>query len=359
MNDSREILSRAPGRVCLFGEHQDYLGLPVIAAAINRYILFSATPNDSGKFRFSMPDIGESREIAINEPFERLQLRDYLGSVLKVARRYGCFPRQGYDIQITGDIPINAGASSSSALTVAWAQLLFRLFGVENEITPGFLARFAHQAEVVEHREPGGMMDHFAICFGNVLLIDAGNDSPPEILSRRLEGLILADSRTPKKTLDVLAGTKQNVLKALDVLKKQAPEFRLRDITPDQISLYSERLPENLAQYFTAAVLNHHYTQQALDEFGKPQPDMAKIGEWMNRHHHVLKTFLKITVPKIDRMIEAALEAGAAGAKINGSGGGGTIVAIAPRREDAVIAALRKTGAKVFSVQVDGGATIL
>jgi galactokinase len=25
----------APGRICLFGEHQDYLGLPVITAAID------------------------------------------------------------------------------------------------------------------------------------------------------------------------------------------------------------------------------------------------------------------------------------------------------------------------------------
>ena len=25
----------SPGRICLFGEHQDYLGLPVIAMAMN------------------------------------------------------------------------------------------------------------------------------------------------------------------------------------------------------------------------------------------------------------------------------------------------------------------------------------
>jgi len=30
---------RAPGRICLFGEHQDYLGYSVIAAAINKYII--------------------------------------------------------------------------------------------------------------------------------------------------------------------------------------------------------------------------------------------------------------------------------------------------------------------------------
>jgi galactokinase len=29
------VIISTPGRICLFGEHQDYLGLPVIAMAIS------------------------------------------------------------------------------------------------------------------------------------------------------------------------------------------------------------------------------------------------------------------------------------------------------------------------------------
>ena len=52
---------------------------------------------------------------------------------------------------------------------------------------------------------------------------------------------------------------------------------------------------------------------------------------------------LKITTPKIDAMIEAALSAGAYGAKIVGSGGGGSICAIAPEeKQQSVVDAIKR-----------------
>ena len=36
------IRIKAPGRICLFGEHQDYLNYPVIAMAISKYIYLEA-----------------------------------------------------------------------------------------------------------------------------------------------------------------------------------------------------------------------------------------------------------------------------------------------------------------------------
>ena len=53
----------------------------------------------------------------------------------------------------------------------------------------------------------------------------------------------------------------------------------------------------------------------------------------MNLHHNILKNKLKITVPKIDQMIDAANLAGAYGSKIIGSGCGGSIVAVSRHPE--------------------------
>ncbi len=43
-------------------------------------------------------------------------------------------------------------------------------------------------------------------------------------------------------------------------------------------------------------------------------------------------------------MIDIARQAGAAGAKLTGAGGGGSIVAVCPGAEQAVVAALRSAG---------------
>ena len=42
------IISIAPARICLYGDHQDYLNLPIIAIAINRYIKVEAKSNLEG-----------------------------------------------------------------------------------------------------------------------------------------------------------------------------------------------------------------------------------------------------------------------------------------------------------------------
>ena len=50
MRTTSEVMFKAPGRICLFGDHQDYLGLPIIACAIDLFIEFSAISNESEMF---------------------------------------------------------------------------------------------------------------------------------------------------------------------------------------------------------------------------------------------------------------------------------------------------------------------
>src|SRR5437868_3495933 len=117
----------APGRVCLFGEHQDYLGLPVIAAAINLRIGVHATPRDDGLFTLFMPDIGE--RVALDPSVDQVygKPRDYLRSGINVLRRLGVRWPTGYDIVMHGSIPVNAGVSSSSAMVVMWLKFLLEI----------------------------------------------------------------------------------------------------------------------------------------------------------------------------------------------------------------------------------------
>ena len=61
------LVSKAPGRVCLFGDHQDYLKLPIIACAIDRYATISSIENNDDFFRISMSDIDRVFEVRFRE----------------------------------------------------------------------------------------------------------------------------------------------------------------------------------------------------------------------------------------------------------------------------------------------------
>ncbi|MES2804420.1 mevalonate kinase [Flavobacterium sp. 11] len=357
----KEIISLAPGRTCLFGDHQDYLGLPVIACAINRNIKLTAVQNDTAVFRLNMDDINEVRVIDIHATFSELAPRDYFASSLRVLRRQGCIPTVGYDITIKGDIPINSGTSSSSALLLAWINFLITAFGVDAEVTPEFIAKIGYASEVLEHGEPGGMMDHYSIGVGNIVHINTKDPFSYTVIGTELKGLITGVSGVPKETIGLIGELKGNALIAIDIIKQNFTDFDLNTSEIEDLDKYHNYLPDRLIPYFEAAIKNYHYTKEALKEFEKPTPDLKKIGALMNQHHAVLRDLLKITVPKIDAMINAALKAGAYGAKIVGSGGGGSIVVLAePGNEAPVVAAILAAGAiEAYTVTVDPGVRIL
>jgi galactokinase len=50
----------------------------------------------------------------------------------------------------------------------------------------------------------------------------------------------------------------------------------------------------------------------------------------MNASHESLRTDYEVSSPELDRLVEAARAAGAAGARLTGAGFGGSIVALAP-----------------------------
>ncbi len=356
-----KIITVAPGRTCLFGDHQDYLELPVIACAINRHIQLTAFKNNTGLLLINKPDIGEKRIIDLNIPIGKVEKGDHLLAAIKILQDYDCVPTHGYDITISGNIAINAGTSSSSALMLAWVHFLIKAYGCNVPLTKAFLSKISHQAEVAFHGAPGGKMDHYSIGLGHVMYMETGADAHYKLFDKQLPGLIVAESGIPKDTTGVLGELKEKALLAIHQIKQKLPAFEIDMAKKADLPKLLKYVSDELGIYLEAAILNHDITQRALREFEKDQWDMQHIGALMSEHHQILKTFLKITVPRIDDMIDGAISAGALGAKIVGSGRGGSIVVLSRDGTQAkVIEALLKAGAKdAYTVVVDQGVRII
>lgn len=356
----RQITVKTPARVCLFGDHQDYLGLPVIACAIDRFITLKAQPHPSNTFLISLPDIHTERSLSIFETEANYKAGDFFYSSLVVVKRYGCIPTEGYTVTIQGNIPINAGVSSSSAIVVTWIQFLLTTFGCDYPVTAPLVAELAYEAEVIEHNSPGGRMDQYTISIGNIIYIDTAKDAEYKVLGTELPGLILAESGIAKDTLGLLSEVRTKTTQAIALVKTANPGMELKKIRIDQYEGLSAHLPSNLNPYFYAAIANHSITQKALAQFQRNQPDLNTIGDLMNQHHRILKDKLKVTTPEIDAMIDAAHIAGACGAKIVGSGGGGCIVVMASKdKTNKVIDALLKSGVKsAYAIAVTKGSMV-
>ncbi|MEM7187502.1 MAG: galactokinase, partial [Bacteroidota bacterium] len=144
---------------------------------------------------------------------------------------------------------------------------------------------------------------------------------------------------------------------AISAIKKSDPSFNLTTAVVTDLPALYPMVEASLHPYLEAAIRNHDITQKALTEMRAKSLDATWLGSLMTAHHEVLRDLLSITVPRIDQMIEAALNAGAFGAKIVGSGGGGSIVALSPPdRSNQLCEAIKKAGAiDAFEVSVAQG----
>lgn len=346
---------RAPGRLCLFGEHQDYLGLPVIAIAINLFIQMDATERDDRLLLVQMPDIGETERIDLDRPIVYERPRQYLRSGVKVLRDLGYDLPHGLTVTVRGDIPINAGTASSSAFVVAWLKLLLTVCDAPEGDDPETLARLAHKAEVMEFGEPGGMMDHFAAAFGRALFVDTRPPFRCEPLPIALNGFVLGDTLERKQTLMVLRQAKEQALEAFRQIKMRHSDFDLHTTPTDQALAYAEGLPEPLKSKAVAHIHNRDLCWQAYEMLKQGREEAERLGAMLTEHHRWLQV-LGVSTPKLDAFVDAALQAGALGAKLNGSGGGGCMFAFAPNRQKEVAEAIERLGGKAFLVAMAEGA---
>tara|TARA_B100000497_G_scaffold38260_1_gene44924 strand:- start:855 stop:1352 length:498 start_codon:yes stop_codon:yes gene_type:complete len=160
-----------------------------------------------------------------------------------------------------------------------------------------------------------------------------------------------------KKTDLVLKNLKNKTICSIDNIRLNNPNFRLSEISVNDVCKYENQMNKTSFKYFKAAVENHSITQAAYTELKKRNPNLNKLGILMNRHHNILKNDLSITVPLIDKMIDLAIENGAYGAKIIGSGGGGSILILSNEKdENRIIDAMYNIGAKeVVKANVSSG----
>jgi galactokinase len=358
MPASGRLCASAPGRICLFGEHQDFLGLPVIAAAVDRRIRIDGTRRGDRQFVVQMPDIDDEDRFEVEGDLPYRQARDYLRSTVNVLRREGMRFEAGYDCVMTSTIPINAGTSSSSAMIVAWTRFLLATQPHDIASDPESIARLAHRAEVLEFNEPGGMMDHFAAAYGGLIFVDTVPPFRAERLPAQLDGFVLADSLQRKKTLEVLRKSKEDVLAGVGVLKENVPDFSLATVAHEEAARWYPRMTPDSARKIAANLANRDLCQQAKAMLAGGQVDPPALGRMLTEHHRHLSEGLQISTPLIDGMLQAALAAGALGGKLNGSGGGGCFFAYAPDNREEVRRACEQAGAEAWQVQIDEGARV-
>jgi len=319
-------------------------------------IQIDCTPRNDNMIEISYVDLEEDDSFSLDSEIQYRNKRDYVRSAFNVMKRKNIIPTHGADLTISGNIPIAAGLSSSSALTVGTVMVIVQMSGVN--MRPEEIAITAYDAEVAEFGESGGNMDHFASAVGGVIHVDMKDNSVSQ-LPAQLDSIIIGDSEEKKKdTVGDLRYIRTTVEREYEQIAQEISSFDRRT-TPIENVLELGRNHSTKERSMAEATLhNRDLTYRALRLLNSENPNQQELGNMLKEHHKILRDVFDRSTPKIERMIEAAYSAGALGCKINGSGRGGTMMAYALNNEKEIASAIQKAGGTAYIVKVSTGASL-
>ncbi len=342
-----------PGRICLFGEHQDYLGLPVIAMAISLRVMLSGDKREDQQVIIHKPDLGETESFSLDD-LNYTKSRDYFKSGIVVCKNERLTFSSGFECEITSEIPIRSGTSSSSAISVSWIHFLSQMADEPVNWDQQKIGELAYKTEVEEFNEPGGMMDQYTTAIGHLIYLESEPDITIQSLYPNLGAFVLGDSGEPKETMKILSRCRDARLKISEKLKTNNPNFNFHYFNEDDMNV----LNSDEKRLMTCTINNRDILRSALSELEQGEKDHSRIGTLLSEHHTQLRDVLHVSTPKIEAMLDAALNAGALGGKINGSGGGGCMFAYAPTNPEEVAEAIEKVGGKAYIIKTVEGTQI-
>ena len=320
----------APGRVNLIGEHTDYNDGFVLPFALPLRTVAAAAPQPGETWTVWSELTGETVDFGAAEVTGAGRVTGWAGYVAGIvwALREAGYRVPGARLAIASDVPLGAGLSSSAALEAAVLAALVDLGGLDlpAEAQP----RLAQRAENHYVGAPTGMMDQSAAIrcrAGHALFLDCRTEQVEHIpfdLAAAGLAILVIDSNAPHRHVDgEYAARRNSCEKAAALLDVPA----LRDVPTDNLDDALARLPDDETRRRVRHVVTEN--QRVYDTVDLLRArQIQQIGPLLVASHTSMRDDFAITVPEIDTAVEAALAAGALGARMTGGGFGGCVLAL-------------------------------
>ncbi len=349
------VIVSAPGRICLFGDHQDHLGLPIITAALSVRLTLTAWHHGLPGFRFRLANPEQRLSVAFDGiPLAYEHGRDYLRACVNVLLHEGFTFGQGIEGSFQGKL--SAGLGVSTAMIINWLNVLGQLADQPRQLDSRELAYLAHAAEVLEFGNPTSSVDQYTVALGGVLCFKDGSAASVQPLTPALGSFVVAEVPESVPETNSLANpvTRNRLLLSdvLDRIGRANPAFSLHTATVTEVAEYKDQLGKDDYVLLKATLACRDLTANALSLLQLPQINHARLGQLLTQYHTYLRDAYRFSTAHVDRLLDTALRAGALGGKINTSGGGGSLFVYAPDNARFVAEALERVGAKATVVQV-------
>lgn len=297
----------APGKIILFGEHAVVYHRPAIAVPVADVrataTLQPAQPGE--RFKIVAPDL--NREYFLPQAGTDDPLATIIHLTLQHLRQTGL---PAATLTVYSTIPLGRGLGSGAAISTAMARVLGQYF--DQTLSPAELSTLVYEVEKIYHGTPSGI-DNTVVAFEQPVYFIKGRPIQRLAVGQPFT-LVIGDTGRVAPTHQVVGDLRQR-----------------RQAEPELYEGYFDEIGAIAAQ-----------ARLAVEQELFP---LAAIGNLMNQNQELLER-IGVSSPELERLIAAARQAGALGAKLSGAGWGGNMIAlVSPETATAVAQALTRAGA--------------
>jgi len=318
----------APARVNLIGEHTDYTGGLVMPMAIGFHTIATIGPREDGRAVFHSENFDEeaSYEIASLDSTPEGRWSDYPAGVVWSLRQEG-MPIDGFNMTLTGDVPLGAGLSSSASVEVAAAMAL--LGRANLALTLKAVASLCRRAENEYVGAKSGIMDQFVVAGGvaqRAMMLDCRSLEFELLPLPAGVRVVIANSMVKHDHATGEYGDRRDEVEAGQaVLQRERGIKLLRDATLRDLEACREKMPP-----VSYARCRHIITENARVLKAREAllgSDTKQFGELMVEAHASMRDDFAASCAEVDTLVEIAIrQPGCFGARITGGGFGGCTV---------------------------------
>jgi galactokinase len=336
----------APGRVELLGNHTDYNGGLVMAAAIDRFTIVAGRRSTDRKATVRSVNFGQTDTFpvdAIERTEEGEWTRYVRGACWSLAQWRGPFAA-GFEAVVVGDVPLGAGLSSSASLQASVAWFAIQLGVVPNRSADeeasdrGDLA-LMELAGVLRRSENefvgvgSGLLDQFTSLFGradHALFLDCDtllHDRLP--LGSPTPAIVVCDSKTSRRLADGMYNRRRAECERVAAVFRDEfahrDNFQLSWLALEQLEAAWNHLDPVGRKRARHVLSENERVRQGVEAL--KGGDLAAFGTLMSASHVSSRDDFENSSPALDALIEAAQGApGFLGGKLSGAGWAGCTV---------------------------------
>nr|WP_294774050.1 galactokinase [uncultured Flavobacterium sp.] len=346
----------SPGRINIIGEHVDYNDGFVMPAAINKYICFAISKNESSDCTLIAQDLNEAYQFDLNDdlkPIDKMWVNYILG-VFHQLKPKGL--TTGFNIVFSSTIPMGAGLSSSAALECGIGYAMNKLF--ELGLTKEEIALIGQKSEHTFVGVNCGIMDQFASVFGkknSVIKLDCNTlEYQYYKADFKKYSLLLLDSNV--KHTHLTSGyndRRQEVEQGLAFIKLHFQEVKtFRDCTEEMVLRLKDTLGEVIFKRCHFVVKEIQRVQDAATAL--EISNFKKLGQLMMETHEGLSKEYEVSCAEIDFLVDAVQhEKSVLGARMMGGGFGGCSINLVEKgTENDLIERISKQYRNQFGIEL-------